>query len=680
MQFFRIDMKVKAINGELIFSSDESMRRSAIDRNLGEAISSCCERNYKKIIGKGYLFISEVSYGDCALGFVIRDYIHVDDYMEDIIKDGKLDLENIEVKETTFNSFLHILRRADRNDFVRDDYDILRDFDLDELANCGSRVIHVDFDEGLIQRRNKDFIYQSAKDSFTKESFIQELDRIYAGTPKLKVYGHPVDYMIESDDSRTQAGVTKLLIQALYDVGRIESRRYSVLELSSDEKYSMRMIDALFKACTGGTLILKMFENIEDEEDECANGSFYYLKDVCKIIRKHCCGVLTIIQLPKECTNLRMKILENVGDCAFIEIKEEQAIDKSAIDYLKNRAKKYHLRTDKELIDSVEKGHGYLITELNMIFDEWYRKKLKTSIFRQYKDISGAKSQIKEIKPKGSAYDELEAMIGLDSAKKMIQKALDSYKAQKLFKDRGLSNDPICNHMIFTGNPGTAKTSVARLFARILRDNNVISKGHIVEVGRSDLVGRFVGWTAPIVKKKFAEAVGGILFIDEAYSLVDDRDGMFGDEAINTIVQEMENHRNELIVIFAGYPDKMERFLDKNPGLRSRIAHYIHFEDYNTDELCRIASHIASQKGLTIDDGAMEKIKDIMDEARLQADFGNGRYVRNVIDKARMAQSSRLVHMDFDSISQDDIKTLRAEDIEIPIHNKKKANRIGFAV
>ena len=284
-----------------------------------------------------------------------------------------------------------------------------------------------------------------------------------------------------------------------------------------------------------------------------------------------------------------------------------------------------------------------------------------------------------ERKPKGTAYEELESMIGLDSAKKMIQQAIDSYKAQKMFKDKGLSVDTFCNHMIFTGNPGTAKTSVARLFARILRDNGVISKGQIVEVGRSDLVGKYLGWTAPTVKKKFKEALGGILFIDEAYSLVDDRNGSYGDEAINTIVQEMENYRDKVIVIFAGYPDKMEEFLDKNPGLRSRIAHYIHFEDYNEVELCQIATHIASQKGMVIEDEAMEKIKGIMETAKEQSDFGNGRYVRNVIEKARMAQSSRLVHMDFDSISQDDIKTIRAEDIEIPMQTKRKVNRIGFA-
>ena len=118
-------------------------------------------------------------------------------------------------------------------------------------------------------------------------------------------------------------------------------------------------------------------------------------------------------------------------------------------------------------------------------------------------------------------------------------------------------------HMVFTGNPGTAKTTVARLLAQIMQDNGLLSRGHLVEVGRSDLVGKYVGWTAKCVKEKFKEAKGGVLFIDEAYSLLDNRAGSYGDEAINTIVQEMENHREELVVIFAGYPEKWKNLFRK---------------------------------------------------------------------------------------------------------------------
>ena len=268
-------------------------------------------------------------------------------------------------------------------------------------------------------------------------------------------------------------------------------------------------------------------------------------------------------------------------------------------------------------------------------------------------------------------------MIGLERAKSIVNQALDYNKAQKIFADKGMKFERTSMHMVFTGNPGTAKTSVARLFARIMKDNNVLSKGHMVEVGRADLVGKFVGWTAPTVKKKFEEAKGGVLFIDEAYSLVDDRDGLYGDEAINTIVQEMENHRDEVVVIFAGYPDKMENFLQKNPGLRSRIAYHVPFDDYSIDELCSITDLIAKQKGLILADDAKEKLRGIYDIAIRDDDFGNGRYVRNILEKAKMAQASRLVTMDYDSITMEDVKTIVASDIEMPVA-KIKTVKFGF--
>ena len=164
-----------------------------------------------------------------------------------------------------------------------------------------------------------------------------------------------------------------------------------------------------------------------------------------------------------------------------------------------------------------------------------------------------------------------------------------------MFADKNIGKQHFTRHMVFTGNPGTAKTTVARLFARIMKENNLLETGEFIEVGRADLVGKFVGWTASLIKKRFSEAKGGVLFIDEAYSLVDDRSGSFGDEAINTIVQEMENNRENVIVIFAGYPDRMKEFIDRNPGLSSRIAFHVSFPDYSTPELCDIANLAAKR-------------------------------------------------------------------------------------
>ena len=213
-----------------------------------------------------------------------------------------------------------------------------------------------------------------------------------------------------------------------------------------------------------------------------------------------------------------------------------------------------------------------------------------------------------------------------------------------------------------------------------MKENHLLSKGELIEVGRSDLVGKYVGWTASMIKKKFIEAQGNVLFIDEAYSLVDDRSGSYGDEAINTIVQEMENHRDDTVVIFAGYPDKMENFLQKNPGLRSRIAFYVPFADYNTEQLCEIAELIAQKKGLRLTSEASEKLAGLFASAQKGNDFGNGRYVRNIIEKAKMAQATRLLSQKYDSITREDVTSLCAEDIVIPVASKQNQKRIGFII
>jgi SpoVK/Ycf46/Vps4 family AAA+-type ATPase len=277
-------------------------------------------------------------------------------------------------------------------------------------------------------------------------------------------------------------------------------------------------------------------------------------------------------------------------------------------------------------------------------------------------------------------------MIGLESAKEVIHKAVASFKMNRQLQKRGISRDRAAYHMVFTGNPGTAKTTVARLLAEILKDEKVLPAGTITEVGRADLVGPVVGSTALIVKEKFRQARGGILFIDEAYSLCDERKNSFGDEAINTIVQEMENHRDETIVIFAGYPEPMKEFLDRNPGMSSRIAFHVDFEDYSVEELAEITKLILKKKELSITDEAMKKLSNLYKIVCKNSDFGNGRFVRKAIEESEMNLAIRLENTDILSASTDELITIEACDIpprELLIdegaESKKKPNRIGFA-
>lgn len=283
-----------------------------------------------------------------------------------------------------------------------------------------------------------------------------------------------------------------------------------------------------------------------------------------------------------------------------------------------------------------------------------------------------------------SAVEELNHMIGLKPAKEIIRKAIANARLNKLCLDKGIRRDSTSMHMVFTGNPGTAKTTVARLFAEIMRDEKILDAGRFVEVGRAELIGDHVGETAPLVKKRFKEARGGVLFIDEAYSLCDDSQSSFGDEAINTIVQEMENHRDDTVVIFAGYPEPMKKFLAKNPGMRSRIAFQVSFDDYSSDELCDITKRMLSKKNLCITEAAMRKMEAIYNKACKNSDFGNGRFVRNILEEAQMNLAERLMSVSEDEITEDMITTLNEHDIPNSDSLKhlvyeKHTNPIGFS-
>jgi Cdc6-like AAA superfamily ATPase len=246
----------------------------------------------------------------------------------------------------------------------------------------------------------------------------------------------------------------------------------------------------------------------------------------------------------------------------------------------------------------------------------------------------------------------------------------------------GLKAEAASLNMLFSGNPGTAKTTFARLLTQILKEEDVIKSGKLVECGRQDLVGKYVGWTAKIVEEKFMEADGGVLFIDEAYSLVDSSN-TYGAEAINTITQLMENYRDRVIVIFAGYPDKMKLFLEQNEGLRSRIAFHLSFPDYTPDELLDILKLHAKKREYTLSEDALKTCLEIFTEASAHANYGNGRYVRSFLEQAVIRQSERILNSDNDKgLNADEMCLLKPEDFKAVSlgftdeHEKK----VGFAV
>ena len=240
---------------------------------------------------------------------------------------------------------------------------------------------------------------------------------------------------------------------------------------------------------------------------------------------------------------------------------------------------------------------------------------------------------------------ELDDIVGLDDVKNYLLSLENLIKINQIRKQKGLKTNEISKHMIFTGNPGTGKTTIARLVSRMMKACGILKQGQLVEVTRADLVGKYVGHTAPLTMSVIQSALGGVLFIDEAYSLYRGKDDSFGLEAIDTLVKAMEDHRDDLIVILAGYTREMQEFLEANSGLKSRFANIIDFPDYTGEELMLIAKSIAKGKDYEIDEAALRPLQDYFTiiQAKGDPNSGNGRLARNLVEDAILNQSKRLL-------------------------------------
>lgn len=257
-----------------------------------------------------------------------------------------------------------------------------------------------------------------------------------------------------------------------------------------------------------------------------------------------------------------------------------------------------------------------------------------------------------------------EELIGLAPVKQRIRETAALLLVDRARRDMGLSQETPTLHMSFSGNPGTGKTTVALKMAGLLHRLGYVRKGHLISVTRDDLVGQYIGHTAPKTKEVLKKAMGGVLFIDEAYYLYrPDNERDYGQEAIEILLQVMENNRDDLVVIMAGYADRMDKFFTANPGFRSRIAHHIEFPDYQDMELEQIATSMLKAQSYVLDESGREALEEYITLRREQPHFANARSIRNALDRARLRQANRLFESKAGPLDAAALSTITAADI-----------------
>jgi SpoVK/Ycf46/Vps4 family AAA+-type ATPase len=352
--------------------------------------------------------------------------------------------------------------------------------------------------------------------------------------------------------------------------------------------------------------------------------------------------------------------LPDYSNSELLQIAEQAAQDN---DYAMTEAAKLELtdRIEKERVDDT---FGNARTVRNLVLEAIFKKGSRQSEeydFSTYtlleKEDFESTANISAEKP----LDKLHALVGLDTVKTEVTSLISFVRMQQLRKEKGLPAVPIQLHSVFTGNPGTGKTTVAKIYAELLKECGMLKRGHLIVSSRADFVAGYVGQTAIKTKKKIREALGGVLFIDEAYSLLGQSSGDFGKEVIDTLVDEMTRHNENLVVILAGYPAEMDMLLESNPGLRSRFKKFFHFPDYSVSDLLLIIRNYAGKYQYRMETEAEAYLTDQLSETEIK---GNGRFATNLVDEAIQSQAYRLIDHDHFEGLDEDVLYLEKQDFE----------------
>ncbi|MDR0299352.1 MAG: AAA family ATPase [Streptococcaceae bacterium] len=512
------------------------------------------------------------------------------------------------------------------------------------------------------------------------QDFQEELSRIKAHPTSDPLDKKVIHYVFESGENLE---AIEVLIDRLFTARRIQSRRVAVFESksSSANRALINNLESLCSLSTGGTVLVKFPELIGQGELLFGDSNELLLAKMASLFQVYRDKVQFIFSIPNE------RFSETLSDYfphdKFVQFRTNQLTKQEATYYLQVKAKEDGVETIDSLLSMLSgTQNSYSGKELLEIYQEWSFLREVNTAYPEYQKYFERALFTKKQTSVISAHEQLQSLIGLTETKKLVLQSINLLKFQALRKKQGIASESPNRHMVFTGNPGTGKTTVAHLFADILREEGILSKGLLIDGARANLVGRYVGQTAPLVKAAFQRAKGSVLFIDEAYSFVDEVGG-YGSEAIATIVEEMENHREDTVVIFAGYKDPMKRFIESNEGLRSRIGFTIDFPDYDSHELMQIMLLNLQWKGYRITPKTEEFLQKFFKKIKMDKTSGNARLVRNLIEKAEFRMSNRLISKNPNERDIKTLMTMKKEDFieeteRLMRENSSSERQIGF--
>lgn len=493
----------------------------------------------------------------------------------------------------------------------------------------------------------------------------------------------PINILMYTEDKESVENITRIISDFMWFFNFLPENKGFYKESMNDMILDRHVIGKIYynletKEQRKGTLIIENFENLMYTDDLNCNMIMNLLTDQLE----RCRGICTVIYGKKETIGtiiekhpkLNYKIfdikleldeldIDNLYKVTFDKLSRTERIEEKAKTKLYNYIKSSYSKSEVKEMDYISELYTKIILDKNKTVNA---DKTKMILESNIPDVYNTRNL-------GEILEELNSLVGLYNIKNQLDKLIHLLKFnKKVNMDMSETN----LHMVFTGNPGTGKTTVARIVSDILYNLGYIKQNKLVEVSAKDLIAEYVGQTSGKTYRTMKSAFGGVLFIDEAYSILSQGKTSFGPECIATIIKIMEDHKNELVVIFAGYEKEMEEFIRSNPGLKSRIGYLIKFKDYNVDELMEIFNKLLEKNKLKIEDLAKETVRQVITDSSKIDNFGNGRFINNLFQNILIEHAKNTSELeDLDRLYTITLQDINKEDLVVKSNERK---RIGF--